>query len=605
MNHLPSISKAFSLIIQEENQRYEKSVKLVFDSTFAVKITHGNSKNLLQCSYCHILGHTKDKCYKLHGYPPGYGSKNWSSGSTGAKSNHSARANSVEVSEFRFNLLFISALISRYDISVVFCKSGYILQDLCRVIGKDSWHSELGHPSSWVLNLLKDTLRLKNRDKFTARALRIIFQGYPPGVKSYKVFVLQNQKIVKPRNVVVHEHVFPFQNVNVSHLFVDPFKDLSLPNVVIDLQEVAQQEGVLNLPSEQDGQVDVQQGFNESNSTQEACLFNEPQMEQVDTPTTIVPDISSHDIEESIPTADVSCVTQTAQVLPLWSSRDTYKSSYLQKSVVSLPEGEKTIDSVQDWYLLQLDVNNAFLNGLLDEEVYMKLLLKYKTQFKGSNMVCQVNKSIYGLKQASRQWFNAFSPVILELGFHQSPFEHSLFKGSGDEFVALLVYVDDIVFAGKNLKLLSDVQDFLQQHFKLKSLEDAGCLGVKPAESPMIHSLKLSANECVLLDDRQEYRRLVGRLLYLTNTRHDIVHTVHLLSQFVASPRLLHMVALNHLLANIKQSPRLGLLFSENSDMQLSAFVDSEYGLCADSRCSTTSFCTFFGNSLVSWKSKK
>ncbi|GMJ13708.1 hypothetical protein HRI_005040000 [Hibiscus trionum] len=297
-----------------------------------------------------------------------------------------------------------------------------------------------------------------------------------------------------------------------------------------------------------------------------------------------------------------------------------------------------------DWHLLQLDVNNAFLNGQLDEEVYMKLSLGYNLKDsmscanldESSNLVCKLNKSIYGLKQASRQWFHAFSQVILKCGFVQSPSDHSLFtKGTGDDFIALLVYVDDVVLAGKNLLLLEAVQDFLQSHFKLKLLgplkyflgfeiamndtgislsqrhytlqllEDTGCLGKKPAETPIIASHKLSVHEGDLLTDPQIYRRLVGRLLYLTHTRPDITFAVHLLSQFVSSPRQPHLQAVYHLLSYIKNSPGQGLFFSKNNNLQLRAFVDADYGSCPDTRRSTTGYCTYLGDSLISWKSKK
>ncbi|GMJ09050.1 cysteine-rich RLK (RECEPTOR-like protein kinase) 8 [Hibiscus trionum] len=292
--------------------------------------------------------------------------------------------------------------------------------------------------------------------------------------------------------------------------------------------------------------------------------------------------------------------------------------------------------AIHGWHLLQLDVNNAFLNGFLDEEVYMRLPLGYTPPDQGQNLVCKLNNSIYGLKKASRQWFTAFSSVVLQIGFTQSPFDHSRFvKGSGDNMVALLVYVDDIVLAGKCLDNLAAVKTFLQQHFKLKDLgnlryflgfeiarnssgislsqrryalqllEDTGSLAKKPAKLPMVPSHKLSATEGDLLPDPQIYRRLIGRLLYLTHNRPDIAYNVHHLSQFVASPRCPHLMVVHHLLAYVKQTPALGLFFSSASNMQLSGFVDADYGACPDTRRSVTGFCIFLGNNLVSWKAKK
>ncbi|KAL4340022.1 hypothetical protein GQ457_08G034200 [Hibiscus cannabinus] len=295
-----------------------------------------------------------------------------------------------------------------------------------------------------------------------------------------------------------------------------------------------------------------------------------------------------------------------------------------------------SLAAVHGWSLFQLDVNNAFLNGMLDEEVYMKLPLGYKTELSGSNLVCKLHKSIYGLKQASRQWFHAFYQVVMKFGFTQSHSDHSLFiKGSGDSMVVLLVYVDDIILAGKDPKLLADVRTFLQQHFKLKDLgtlkyflgfevarnqtgislsqrqyafqllEETGSLSKKPAELPLTPSHKLSKDEGQLIDDPQLYRRLVGRLLYLTHTRPDITHAVNLLSQFVSTPRQPHLYAVYHLLSYVKASPGLGLFFSSSSKLQLTAFVDSDYDSCPDTRRSTTGYCTYLGDTLISWKSKK
>ena len=104
-------------------------------------------------------------------------------------------------------------------------------------------------------------------------------------------------------------------------------------------------------------------------------------------------------------------------------------------------------------------MNNAFLDGDLFEEVYMDLPLSYESNREnpkqGEKLVCRLHKSIYGHKQAFRQWYSKFYQVLIHFGITQSKFDYSLFtKGSGNSFMALLVYVDDIVITSPNSKVI-------------------------------------------------------------------------------------------------------------------------------------------------------
>ena len=228
------------------------------------------------------------------------------------------------------------------------------------------------------------------------------------------------------------------------------------------------------------------------------------------------------------------------------------------------------ISALRGWHLTQLDVNNAFLHRELHEEVYMQLPQGFHS--KGENIVCKLNKSLYGLRQASRQWYSKFSSTILKCGFKQSRSDYSLFtKKFNQSFIALLVYMDDILIASNDIHAVEELKVFLDQEFKLKDLgnlkfflglevarsdkgislcqrkyalevlKDAGMTGCKPSKVPMEQNLKLSKYHGELLPDPGIYRRLVGRLIYLTITRPDITFDVHKLSQYMKKPKKPHL----------------------------------------------------------------
>ena len=144
-----------------------------------------------------------------------------------------------------------------------------------------------------------------------------------------------------------------------------------------------------------------------------------------------------------------------------------------------------------------------------------------------------------------------------------------------------------------------------QKKYALELLTDAGLLACKPAVTPMDNLVKLSSTGCVPFTDVHAYRRLIGRLMYLTNTRPDITFSVQQLSQSLDKPTIAYYNAVIRILKYIKGAPSLDLFFSSSSSVHLKAFCDSDLGTCSDSRQSVTGFRVYLGNSLISLEIKE
>ena len=141
---------------------------------------------------------------------------------------------------------------------------------------------------------------------------------------------------------------------------------------------------------------------------------------------------------------------------------------------------------------------------------------------------------------------------------------------------------------------------YIQDLITLASLEDTSSV-----DTPMEVNVKYRKDEGDFLDEPTLYRRLVRSLIYLITTRPDISYAVYQVSQFMSSPRHLQLAAVHRIIRYLRGSPTRGLFFPTDTSLQLVAYSDADWAGCPDTRRSTTGWCMFLGDALISWRCKK
>lgn len=248
-----------------------------------------------------------------------------------------------------------------------------------------------------------------------------------------------------------------------------------------------------------------------------------------------------------------------------------------------------------------------------------------------TNLVCKLNKSLYGLRQAPRQWFAKLSSALTKYKFIQSKSDYSLFtKRSDDTLTIILVYVDDLIIAGNSESAIKSTKEFLHGEFHMKDmgtlryflgievdhchdgifisqrkyvqdlLKEYNMLKCRPLKLPMDSHVKMTPQSGSPLACAEVYQRLVGKQIYLTLTRPDIAFTVHVLSKFMHHPTDVHLQSAKRVLRYLAGSCSQGILLANSSSAQLKAYCDSDWAGCPSTRRSTSGFCILLGASPIS-----
>lgn len=290
-------------------------------------------------------------------------------------------------------------------------------------------------------------------------------------------------------------------------------------------------------------------------------------------------------------------------------------------------------------HIHHMDVKTAFLNGILKEEIYMKIPEGMKCKV---NSVCKLNKTLYGLKQSARCWFETFDKALREMGFKNSEVDKCVYildRNNINENVYLILYVDDLVIATKNIERMKSFKEFLMSKFKMTDLKEIKLfLGMRIErnnesiamdQSSYVKSIlsKFNMSECKpnktpltekidyeRLNDDQKYdapcQNLLGCLMYLMLcTRPDLSYAINLISRFVNKNNEMVWQYLKGIMRYLKGTCNLRLVYERNYGNNyelISGHVDSDWAGDKISRISTTGYVfKLFDKCIITWNTKK
>ncbi|GJU70700.1 retrovirus-related pol polyprotein from transposon TNT 1-94 [Tanacetum coccineum] len=291
--------------------------------------------------------------------------------------------------------------------------------------------------------------------------------------------------------------------------------------------------------------------------------------------------------------------------------------------------------ATKNMIIYQMDVKTAFLNGDLQEEVFVSQPEGFKDQDNPTH-VYRLKKALYGLKQAPRAWYDTLSKFLLANNFFKGVVDPTLFtRKSGKHILLVQIYVDDIIFASTDhnacntfskemsskfqMSMMGQMSFFLglqvsqspggifinQAKYALETLKKYGMDLSDPVDTPMVDRLKLDEDLMGIPVDQTRFRGMVGSLMYLTASRPDLVFAVCMCARYQAKPTKKHFEAIKRVFRYLKGTINMGLWYPKDNAMSLTAYADADHAGCQDSRRSTSGSAQFLGDRLVSWSSKK
>ncbi|GJS35212.1 retrovirus-related pol polyprotein from transposon TNT 1-94 [Tanacetum coccineum] len=276
----------------------------------------------------------------------------------------------------------------------------------------------------------------------------------------------------------------------------------------------------------------------------------------------------------------------------------------------------------------------SFLNGELKQEVYVSQPEGFVDQDNPSHMY-KLKKALYGSSNSTVMVGYVSSFLISQQFSKVQLIQHSSHGMLEIDILLVQIYVDDIIFASTNTAMCDEFANQMTNKFKMSMMgqmsfflglqisqsprgifinqskyaseivKKYGLHSTDSVDTPMIENKKLDEDLQGKPVDATLYRGMIGSLMYLTSSRPDLNHAVCLCARYQAKPTEKHLQAVKRIFRYLNGTINMGLWYSKDTDMSLTAYADADHAGCQDTRRSTSGRAQFLGDKLVSWSSKK
>ncbi|GJU63091.1 retrotransposon protein, putative, ty1-copia subclass [Tanacetum coccineum] len=529
------------------------------------------------------------------------------------------------------------------------------------------WHGQapkLSYLKVWGCEALVKRDTLTKPDKLEPRSIKCIFIGYPKEIMRYSFYYPPMNKVLVAQNAKFLENSLITQEASGSLEDLEIIQEEDThPSIDTSLNH---EEDDLEMDEPQSDIIPIRRSTRTRRPTDRMCLYidaEEHELGDLGEPANYKAALLDPESDKWLNAINVEM--QSMKDNEVWilvelppngktvgskwlfkkkTDMDgvvhTYKAHLVAKGYIQTPgiNYEETFSPVAnirairilvaiaafyDYKIWKMDVKIRFLDGYLPEEVYMEQPKGFVNP-KYPNRVCKLKRSIYRLKQASRQWNKRFDDEIKKFGFTQNRDEPCVYlKSSGSNVTLLILYVDDILIMGNNIPMLQDVKSYLGRCFAMKDLGEAAyILGIKiyrdrsrrlislcqsayiekilkryhmenfkRGSIPMQEKLRLSKSQGALtpaeLKHMQNipYASAVGSIIYVVRcTRPDVAFAQNITSRFQQNPGDLYWTTVKNMLKYLRNTKDMFLVYegvvdwkSAKQSIFATSFAEAEY----------------------------